>query len=413
MARILRCIAAAWLAAASLAVVGEAPATAATLPPPPHTAVGGFSVNGAGFSIAYADGSVRPGPYGDAFSLQLPIRITAAAAVPGGGGYWEVAADGNVFSFGSAGAFGGTGGVPLNKPVFTIAPTATGKGYFLATRDGGVFAFGDALFHGSAAALPLKQPIMGMTTSPAGNGYRLVARDGGIFSFGKIAYAGSLPGRHVHVTDVIGMATTPSGNGYWIARSNGRVAAFGDAPPLGNGTASSCDRFTAIIGNPVAQGYRLVKDSGRSVGFGAAPGGVQPSGAPRSCGHATARIELPATTVVAGSVTTGYLVVDNETGRPLSLRSHGCKPKWAVSIANDQTPNAPVFTTECTPRPLVFPVGESQRSFTLRASCIASIASCPAPRNALPPGDYSAQFFHLGGGFPPVAPVAMKVVAPT
>ena len=162
------------LAAGSVAV-GATTSTAATLPAPPHTAVGGFSVNGAGFSLVYADGSVRPGPYGDTFDLDLPLRITAAAVLPGGGGYWEVAADGNVFNFGTAPALGGTGGVPLNKPVFAIAPTPTGKGYFLTTHDGGVFAFGDALFHGSAASLPLKQPIMGITTSPTGHGYRLVA----------------------------------------------------------------------------------------------------------------------------------------------------------------------------------------------------------------------------------------------
>ena len=81
-----------------------------------------------------------------------------------------------------------------------------------------------------------------------------MSRDGGVFSFGKIAYAGSLPGRHVHVTDVIGVASTPSGNGYWIARSGGQVYAFGDAKPLGNGTASSCDRFTAIVANPAGAG---------------------------------------------------------------------------------------------------------------------------------------------------------------
>ena len=199
---------------------------------------------------------------------------------------------------------------------------------------------------------------MGMTTSPTGHGYRLVARDGGIFSFGKIAFAGSLPGRHIHVSDVIGMASTPSGNGYWIARSNGQVAAFGDAPPLGNGTASACDRFTAIIGNPNAVGYRLVKDSGRSVGFGDAPGGVAPVGPQRQCGHVTARIELASTTV--GARLRGRPATSSSTTRPVARcgsSSHGCKPKWAVTIANDAIPNAPLFTTECTRKPLVIAAG--------------------------------------------------------
>ena len=132
-------------------VLGAGPLTAGVLPAPPHSAVGGFSVNGAGFSLVFADGSVRPGPFGDVFSQRLPIRITSAAAVPGGGGYWEVAADGNVYSYGNAVAYGGTGGVPLNRPIFAIAPTPSGKGYLLVSRDGGVFTFGDAVYHGSTA----------------------------------------------------------------------------------------------------------------------------------------------------------------------------------------------------------------------------------------------------------------------
>jgi hypothetical protein len=413
----------AWLSAALLLtgtciVVGAGPAAsaAALFKPPPaplHSVVGGFSVNGSRFSLAFADGSIRPGPFGDAFSLRLPIRINGAAAVPGGGGYWEVGADGNVYSYGNAGHLGGAGGVPLNEPMFAIAPTPTGLGYWLVSRDGGVFTFGDAVFHGSAASLPLQQPIMGITTSPTGSGYRMVARDGGVFSFGKIAFAGSLPGRHIHVTDVVGMASTPSGNGYWIARSNGQVYAFGDAAPLGNGTASSCDRFTAIVGNPVAPGYRLVRASGRSAGFGAAPGGDALMGTAATCGHATARIELSSSTIVAGSSATGYLVVDNETGHPLTLRTGGqCRPKWAVTLGNDQTPNGPVFTTECVRQPLVFPIGASQHSFTFRATCVNSAGPCTEPQLALAPGEYSATFFDTGGAFPAVAPVPVTVVPP-
>lgn len=399
----------------SSVIVPGWPMGAAPQPAPPHSAVGAFSVNGVGFSVVFADGSVRPGPFGDAFSLRLPLRVTGAASVPGGGGYWEVAADGNVFSYGTAGAFGGTGGVPLNKPIFAIVPTPTGKGYWLVSRDGGVFTFGDAVFDGSAASLPLRQPIVGITTSPAGKGYRLVSRDGGVFTFGDGGFAGSLPGRHVHVSDVIGLAATPSGNGYWIARSGGQVYAFGDAETLGNGTASSCDHFTAIVANPDGQGYRLVKASGRSVGFGDAPGGDTPTGTPSTCGHATARIEFPSTTIVGGSAMVGYLVVDNETGVPLRLRTAGtCAPRWAVSLGNVEIPNVPQFSAACRPGSLVFAVGESQQSFTLAARCAGPARTCTGPaRFSLPPGSYSAQFFHLGGAFPAVASVAMDVVAPT
>ena len=128
-----------------------------------------------------------------------------------------------------------------------------------------------------------------------------------------------------------------------------------------------------------------------------------------TCGQATARIELPSPTIVAGATTTGSFLVDNQTGRPLRLRTaRGCQPKWAVSLGNDQIPNQPVFPTDCVRRPLVFPVGESQRSFTLRASCVGRGAVYRA-RRALPPGQYSAGLFGDVSVFPPVAPVPVTV----
>jgi hypothetical protein len=381
------------------------PASATTTGAPPHEAIAGFSSpTGDAFSVAFADGSVRPVPFGDAFSLRLSERVTDAAPTPEGDGYWEVTTDGNVFSYGSAGAFGGLGGIPLSAPVFAIAPTKSGNGYLLAARDGGVFAFGDATFRGSVGARHLSQPIVGMTFVP-GEGYRLVGRDGGIFSFGTVSFAGSLPGRHVRVSKVVGMASTPSGDGYWIARSSGQVYAFGDAQRFGGVRPPACDPITAIISNPDAQGYRLVTDSGRTTAFGDAPGGPLPTGAPRQCGHATARIELSSTTIVAGSAPTAYLVVDNETGHPLNIRTPGrCLPKWAITLSSTAIPNKPAFSKECQRRPLTLPVGESQRAVTLPAS----YGSGP-----LPPGSYFAGFFDSGGSFPAVAPVAVTIVAPS
>jgi hypothetical protein len=71
---------------------------------------------------------------------------------------------------------------------------ATDRGYWLVASDRGVFSFGDAVFHGSTGALRLNQPIVGIAPSPSGNGYWLVAVDGGIFSFGDAPFQGSLGG---------------------------------------------------------------------------------------------------------------------------------------------------------------------------------------------------------------------------
>ncbi len=74
-------------------------------------------------------------------------------------GYYIVASDGGVFTYGSANFYGSTGSMALNKPIVGIAATPDGKGYWLVASDGGVFSFGDANFLGSAADLKLNQPV--------------------------------------------------------------------------------------------------------------------------------------------------------------------------------------------------------------------------------------------------------------
>ena len=75
-----------------------------------------------------------------------------------------------------------------------MAATADGRGYWLVASDGGIFSFGDAAFFGSTGALSLNKAIVGMAATADGKGYRLAAGDGGIFSFGDAAYDGSASG---------------------------------------------------------------------------------------------------------------------------------------------------------------------------------------------------------------------------
>src|SRR5206468_4085709 len=108
---------------------------------------------------------------------------------PSGGlsGYWVVAPDGGIFSFGEARFYGSTGNIRLNKPVVGMAPTPTGKGYSLVASDGGIFSYDDASFHGSTGNIRLNKPVVGMAPTPSGKGYWLLASDGGLFSFGDAA----------------------------------------------------------------------------------------------------------------------------------------------------------------------------------------------------------------------------------
>jgi hypothetical protein len=77
------------------------------------------------------------------------------------GGYWEVASDGGVFSFGGVPFYGSTGAIHLNAPVVGMAEASNGSGYRFVASDGGVFSF-SAPFFGSTGGLPLRQPIVGM-----------------------------------------------------------------------------------------------------------------------------------------------------------------------------------------------------------------------------------------------------------
>jgi hypothetical protein len=143
-------------------------------------------------------------------------------------GYWTVAGDGGVFSFGPN-FYGSTGNLKLNQPVFAITSTADGKGYWFVARDGGVFTYGDGVFHGSVPALGIHvSNIVGMAADTATGGYWLVGSDGGVYAF-SAPFDGSVPGLGQHVSNVVGIAATADGGGYYLVTSTGAVYAFGDA----------------------------------------------------------------------------------------------------------------------------------------------------------------------------------------
>src|SRR4051794_22081780 len=86
----------------------------------------------------------------------------------------QVAAVGGAKSLGSAPA-------ALHSPIVGMASTPTRLGYWLVAADGGIFTYGDAPYLGSTGAIRLTRPIVGMASTPSGRGYVLVASDGGIF----------------------------------------------------------------------------------------------------------------------------------------------------------------------------------------------------------------------------------------
>lgn len=256
------------LAAASLAVSSPAwlPATTA------HAQLSADAIAG------FGDAGVYGSPAG-----QTRHGIVAQAATPTGRGYWLVASDGGVFSYGDASYFGSGADLGLTHPVVGMAATPSGRGYWLVASDGGVFSFGDARFHGSTGQLHLNQPIVAIAAAPGGGGYWLVARDGGVFAFGEATFYGSVPGRAAPAS-VVGIAASPTGRGYWVAAAEGTVLAFGDATDHG-GLSPDSGRapVTAIAATPTGGGYWLAASDGGVFSFGDAAfhgsmGGDPPGG---------------------------------------------------------------------------------------------------------------------------------------
>jgi Cu/Zn superoxide dismutase len=200
-----------------------------------------------------AEGAPPAGP--DAMTLATGDsggRVACGAVTGTGGttgdGYWLVAADGGVFSFGDAGFHGSAGDLRLAQPIVGMVPTPSGDGYWLVAADGGVFSFGDAGFHGSTGDLRLAQPVVGMAPTPSGDGYWLVAADGGVFSFGDARFLGSTGGVRL-ARPVVGMAATETGAGYRLVAADGGVFTFGDADFRGAGTmAGQPPPVIAVVG---------------------------------------------------------------------------------------------------------------------------------------------------------------------
>jgi ribosomal protein L24E len=194
------------------------------------------------------------------------------AKTPHGGGYWLVASDGGIFSFGNAKFYGSTGAMKLNKPIVGMAPTPDGKGYWLVASDGGVFSFGDAKYHGSTGAMRLNKPVVGMAPTADGKGYWLVATDGGIFSFGDAKYHGSTGAMRLN-KPVVGMSPAPGDGGYWLVAGDGGIFSFGTARFAGStGSMPTGDPAEKVVPSSSDDGYWVVDQNGTAYPFGSAKG---------------------------------------------------------------------------------------------------------------------------------------------
>ncbi len=186
--------------------------------------------------------------------------VVAMAPTPDGGGYWLVAADGGIFTYGDAQFWGSTGSLRLNKPIVGMAATKDGRGYWLVASDGGIFTFGDAQFLGSTGGITLNKPVVGMAATPDGNGYWLAASDGGIFTYGNAQFLGST-GSIALSEPIVAMANTQDGNGYWLVGQDGGVFDFGNAGFSGSAQSPlHPPLFPAPLSIPIPRVVTLIND---------------------------------------------------------------------------------------------------------------------------------------------------------
>jgi hypothetical protein len=222
------------------------------------------------------DALYQPVPFGalssfDTSNVAYDFPVVGMASTPGGGGYWLVASDGGVFSFGNAEFYGSAAPLRLNRPIVGMAATPDAKGYWLVAADGGIFTYGDATFYGSMGNTHLNEPIVGMAATPDGGGYWLVGADGGVFSFGDAVYFGNSLGAVPTTggTTTVGISSDPDGHGYWLVRADGSVAAFGAA--VSYGSTAGVHLNAPIVGmapTPDGGGYWEVASDGGVFTFG-------------------------------------------------------------------------------------------------------------------------------------------------
>ena len=225
--------------------------------------------------------------YGSTGSLRLQRPVVGITPTVDHGGYWLVASDGGIFTFGDATFYGsipGLGFAPagspnpkrLNAPIVGIVPSAHGNGYFMVASDGGVFTFGDAKFEGSCPGIGgCSGAAVAVMPDASGNGYWLVTATGHVYAFGDAPSYGTQGPQSVPVTSAV---RTVDGGGYWILFANGVVDACGDALNLGGPTGSvdAVNPATTVFATSDGAGYWVASANGSVFTYGDAPydGGV-------------------------------------------------------------------------------------------------------------------------------------------
>ena len=309
------------------------------------TATGTIGITDVGYWEVASDGGLfsfgTANFYGSMGGQPLNKPVVGMAATPDGGGYWEVASDGGLFAFGDAQFYGSMGGKPLNQPIVGMAATPDGGGYWEVASDGGLFAFGDAQFYGSMGGQPLNKPIVGIAATPDGGGYWEVASDGGLFAFGDAQFYGSMGGQPLN-KPIVGMAATPDGGGYWEVASDGGLFSFGDANFFGSMGGQPLNKpIVTMWSTSKGDGYWEAASDGGIFAFGGAPflgsmGGM-PLNKPIVDGALVPVIPTSSLTLTKTTTSTGYGAAGQTIPYSYLVANTGATTLTNVSVADNKT----------------------------------------------------------------------------
>jgi cell wall-associated NlpC family hydrolase len=145
--------------------------------------------------------------FGSLTSVPPDDEIVRLVPTADGAGYWLVSAGGGVSAFGDARLFGpAAGSSPAGSspagsspagsspagwssgsPIVDMAPTPDGLGYWLLAADGSVSSFGDATYAGSAPVRAGGDPAEKLVPGPSDDGYWVVDQDGTATPLGDAA----------------------------------------------------------------------------------------------------------------------------------------------------------------------------------------------------------------------------------
>ena len=190
------------------------------------------------------------------FSLQQRTGGGRSGGTPDGKGYWLVASDGGIFTFGDAGFYGSAGGTTITSPVVGISPTPSGLGYWLV--DAGTYssptqissqAFGNSLSKSSWTTLETNSqgtPVVFSTTMaprPAATPASIVMIKQSNVAFALYAGYDQPSGNFAHTTAVAqslrSSLLAAFNGGFRLDVSNGGFYSDGvQATPLRSGAAS-------------------------------------------------------------------------------------------------------------------------------------------------------------------------------